>query len=727
VPIEKKLKLIAELDDRKIKRQIASLKKELKGLTIKGQDLSGFSKSTATLKEAAKELRKAIRELKGVSPRNITMAAGMGRSSGIPGVTGRNGASAGFITDLKTGREFKTREAFEKRMSIERHQDQKKALRAAQISNNRIEAAKTKAIHAESQNRRKSLKKELSIRERGTKNIMVATLRQAGVGLPQGRVITEAASSKLEGGFTGLGRGIRRSAYRGLRGMGLGAGATRGVLGAVGNIAGALGVAGAAVGAVGLVANRIAADAAAQRESRQLQAKQRQENTQDLIAGKGLETRIRQQARLNTKGDISAGIGKTVSDLFSLKLGSVFSGASYRAGKLGAQQEEINTQLIETADTRAARDRARALRGSRVTALRGSNLGPTGGEFLTALQNSGATRGFSAEQTLQQFTQARKAVGTNMARTGLGLMQNLTNRTGIGIGEQAKAMEAFTGASRGPGRAVSPKKLEEILKKGVAGGVQASKLDQYLKTTADYVTQTQGFGQVDVSRMTSNIARFSSGFAGGGPVTQQNLNQAQRMQTMLTGESTGMGGLAGIGNLQATQGLMKRTGVTDPAAFLALMRSDVNASPEEIRKTLKRSGATGNDTELLEQSKRFLRDKNATLKSGATMAAGGNELMGQVLSSMERNISFNQQGGMNAAYNGKLSSNPNLPKGPSGIDFKSISNEFKGQQIEFTAGLKVMAEDSVNASENLKALTKQLEVSVKTLEKYNTKIKLRTK
>lgn len=725
--ISKKLKLIPELDDSKIKRQIASLKKDLEGLKIDNQDLSGFNRSANLLKDAAKELRKAVEDLKRVSSSGSRggLNLGGGRGASQAAQSGRELfdpqrgryvrlPTASHVYNQETGKKFKSKEdeqAFiSSRSQMLRQREEREKQKAAD-----------KQIKEEHRMRKAAARKEIAERERSTKNFLVAALRQMGVGIPQGRVITEAASGRLEGGFTGFGRRMHRRAFRGMRKMGIGSGLARGALGLLGAVGGALGIAGAAAGAVGLGAQSLVDYEDQQREVRQLRATRNQEQALSLVQGQGLQANLQRFGRRNAKGEVAGGIAGGVGSLFSLKgAGAILTDAAtfgaagrtsklwsagYESGKLGTQQKEIETLLAENQLGLEANRRVRSLRDARMGALRGGGI--RGGN-LTMLQGAGARNGFSAEETLSQFMQARQFLGNRGAESALPGMQNIFNRTGVDIGAQAQAAETFTGARRGSSTASGVSTTVEVLKRGVAAGLDASKSGKFLQTTADFISQNQGLGQMNVGTVSTNLANLAQGFAGGGPVTTTSLRQAQQLATMQRGESMAGGGLSGVGNLIGLQEALGPNATNEQ--MIAGMRLSSTATVEDTMEALGVDRAT---------AERIVASKQDNQARGLeAIGVGADSILGRAFGAGERGIALEEQLGARRARRGRMGALQDLPD-VGGGEFESRQAEFTVQQEQFTSGLRLMTVETEATKDSMETLKKQIDKAVKSLESYN--------
>ena len=208
--IEKRLKLIAELDDRKIKRQIDQLKKDLESLKFKGEDLSGFSKSASILKDAAKELRDAIQQFSRISPQKINAVAGArvtspggaagGGAGGGGARGGRRGAQVREIFDPEAGggrgRNVRLRDEQQYSPITQRvYKNQQQLLEAERNFRIRMQEdlsrRKEAELRREFQQRERFREQQRRQRERFVRGGLTAAGRQFGLGLPQSRQIVE--------------------------------------------------------------------------------------------------------------------------------------------------------------------------------------------------------------------------------------------------------------------------------------------------------------------------------------------------------------------------------------------------------------------------------------------------------------------------------------------------------------------------------------------------------
>lgn len=741
--IQKKLKLVAELDDRKVKRQIEQLKKDLEGLSLKGQDLSGFTKSANILKDAARELKEAVNQFKRVSPQRINA------------VTGTPGAGQGGVqTPRRQRQQEQVREVFDpearggRGRNVRLRGEQEYSFRTQTVYRNqqqRLEAErrykiKTQEIIAKKEEQAAARRRQRDLQaqeaerrqqERFVRGGLTAAGRQFGIGLPQSRQIVETVGGRLEGGFTGFGRRIGRGAYRGMRRLGMSRGAARGAMGIAGRTGAALGVAGAVIGAGALGVAGYNNFIQAQQERRQLQAQAEQEEAFGLIEGTGLTAAqmrgAREEGQTGFRG-FAAGVGSTMSDLFSLNIGAAVTGESFRRGRLEAGGREVETREAEMRLALEAGNRARAMRDIRFGAMRG---GGVSGQDLTGLQAQGAAQGFGISETLQQFTQARQFLGNRGARRNLQAMQDIFNRTGTSVGAQAQAAEIFTGAQGGQTFDRGQQQTVDILKKGVAAGLDASKTQQFLKTTADYVQQQQGLGDIDVEAISTRLSDFAQGFAGGGDVTETNLRQAQQLAAIQRAESTSMSGLSGIGNITGIQQAFQGAGANlDTGTFLALTNLSQDADEDDIRTILRDSDLGDISEEQREQLiQNIQQSRQDTQARGADLVFGqGNRNLSRFFRGRERGLTTEQQLGAEEAetqraFNRRLrdrgmGAEGQLPEVPRGEELRSRIVEAQQQQATFVQGMEVMATRTNDAAQNMGRLNEELKKVINSFQQY---------
>lgn len=755
--ISKKLKLIAELDDRKIKRQISQLKKDLEGLSLKGQDLSAFNKSANILKDAAKDLKDAVNQFRKISPQRINTVSGGGAGAGTGGVRrpSRQAEQMREVFDpearggrgrrvrLKGMEEYsqETKTVYKDRMQ-RLEAERKYQLETAKKVQEAQERADMRRRKKEEQERQKAERR----RERSIRGGLAAAGRQAGMQMPVARQTAESLGEFLPGGFTGFGRRMRGRAYRGMRGMGLSAGAARGVMGALGTagtIAGGTALAGGAiVGAGALGSSMINENIRTEQEFRATAAGRQQEQAFSLLNQQGLTSAQLAGARQRGESGLSGiagglgnvlsmrGLGAAAISVFNPSAGARQFSQLYQTGRMGAGQNEIETRQTEMRLALAAGGRARSMRDPRFNALRG---GGVTGQQLTAAQMAGADRGFGIQETIDQFTEARQFLGNRGAANNIGAMQNIFNRTGVGVGAQAQAAELLTGTQGGQGYDRSVTQVQEILKKGVAAGLDTSKSGKFLQTTVNYIQQNQGLGDIDVGGVTNRMADFAQGFAGGGPVTGSNLRQAMQLAQMQRTESVSTSGLSGIGNIVGIQQAFQGAGANlDAGTMLALTNLSQDADEDDIRTILRDADLgdiTGEQRENLVG--RVMESRRGTQSRGANIAFGpGNRNLSRFFRGRERGITTEQQIGAEEAERMRslnvglrqrgLGPTGQLAEAPQGAEMASRIAEANQQQAAFVQGMEVMNTRTSDTAANLERLNKEIEKSVRAFRDFQS-------
>ncbi len=315
----------------------------------------------------------------------------------------------------------------------------------------------------------------------------------------------------------------------------------------------------------------------------------------DILQDQGLEGAVRESGRgLNLTSGLTAGAGALGGAALGAKIGAFAGPLGILAGRaiggiaggtlgfLKGGEMEGETRVQETRIALESLQRAKQLRQARVEAFAGG-VAP---ELIDQAQQRGTQFGFGPQETLQQFLSARQFLGGRGAAEGLGQMQEMQRRFGVGVEEQARAAEILGGASRAGTRAGLTQTVD-VLKKGVAAGLDASKASQFLRTTAEFVQTQTGFAQLDTDDIASRLAQSAFQFARGGEVTQTQLEQARMMQETVRNLSGTTEGLAGGLNILGAQETAKQFGL-DPDSFqtLAIARAST-----EGKGALERVGA----------------------------------------------------------------------------------------------------------------------------------------
>lgn len=721
--ITKNLKLKAVLDDQAFRKQIQELKKELGNVDVGGGGggAAGFDRSAKSLSEAAQALRSVVDNL-----RKGTGGGGGGRGGGIGGTSARAkdvatitdevtkntsnrirqyfDAERGKYVNLKPGQTYdremgktfrrdmdheKTKAVFKER---EQKKEQDKSQRQAE-----------KESRNEARRKEQERKKDIGV----AKDIAAAFGSRTGIGLPMARQAADIAGNAAPGLFGRVGgavRGVGGAASALMKtpvGMGLGIGA--GVLGA---------------GLIGI--NAFNSYQTNQRQLRTLEAQASQGSFRSVLAGEGTKGLVEQGGRAEGstgfKG-FAAGVSQTMGDIFSLELTKALTGQSYKTGKLEAGSAEADTRQEETGLAQDSLRRAREMRRMRMDAMRG---GAATGDQLNGVQMMGAMQGFSGEESLQQFLEARQSLGNDAAISLPGLQRRM-NMTGIGVGEQAQAMEMIMGSQRGTSSGTAYTKSLDVLKRGVAAGLDVSKSGKFLQTTADYIRSQQGLGQIDVDTISDRLARSASGF-GGGHVTDTSLRQAAQLQEMLTRESTSKEGFAGLGN---TQNILDVVGNQANAGglLMSLQSTSSNATEGDIQEILTRGGFKG---DAAAAAKQIMAGKQNNLARGLSNFGTGAEAesLKLAIGAQEAGISTEQMLGRERGQAGVLGMTLDEAEariegsGPAGAEVESLAQEYKTQNAAFISGMSLMTSETGRLKNAFGDFMKTLETSRRKLEEY---------
>lgn len=716
--ITKNLKLKAILEDQKLKKQLQELKKELGGFEIGGSTLRDFDKSTKMLNEAANSLKQAMQELKrgsaaigsggGVrkSPTNsqqqserkreireivseVTKNSSGKSQSYFDPTRGRYvNLGKGEVYDQEMGKKFKKEMHHEAaKFQFREKEEEKQRKKSEQAAKKRLkEEAKAKELE-----RRKDVN--------AAKDFITAIGSRTGMGLPMARQMSQSIGSIAPGAVGAAGKA--------LRGVGAFLGTGTGMA-----LSGAAGLAAAPL-LIGGIGNSYLNQT---RQMRSMRAQHENMGTIQMLQGQGLQGLLEDAARKQGSTGFSGfagGVSQFADDLISFSPArwgrsiSSFWGAensSYNQGKIQAGASEAEAVQEEQRLANSALGLSKNLRGIRLSNMRGG----IGGETINALQQLGVEEGFGLEETNRQLAAAKSVMGSYGA-THLPLMQQMLQRTGTSIEDQAIAADTLTGAKRGASYAESMMKNVEILKRGVAAGLDFSKSGKFLKTTADFVQSSMGLGEVNIDAIAKRLSDTASGFAGGGPVTEANLRQAQTLQGQITSESTSMSSFAGIGNIMGIQEALGPN--MSPEQFLAASSLSSNATLEDAMKI------TGGDKEA---AKRLLEAKTGNLGRGLS-AVTDNELLQGYFGAQATGQNFEQFQGRLKAQQGKAGdfNQSNLDQGrPLGKELDSSVVEFRTQQKAFVSGMEIMATETSRVNNNLNEFSKKLQDAVDRLQDY---------
>lgn len=638
--IKKELRLVATLDDSAFKRQIEALKKSMgKEFSFDPQNMAGIKD---VFKDIAKDFSKELKE----ALKNVSI-----------GGRGPGGASRGqddpFIQEAKHKAKLYREQTREQDRMFDKEQRHK-----------------AQEFFKEQRGKEKILMKEAQAADKERKKDLDAS-RDRFEELKKKRAEERLENSRLDRSLTA--RGMRAAGF----GTETARGGARTVEGmfdqSIGRVPPALRIAGgigAALTAPGMLMSDI-------RDIRRLQAQREYAMAQSITQQDVLGGMVEQTGRENLLTRLTGGAQGAVGGALKFGaagaavgagIGSIFGGVGAAPGALiggllgggvgavtgglrGAftsAEEEAKTRREQVQPILQAVARAQALAPQRLELMRGGGVTTAG---ANALQGAGAGMGFTPEETIQQALQARQFLGNR----NIGLLsgfQQMKNITGADVGLQAQTAELFAGAGR-QSMAAGATQTIEVLKKGVAAGMDVSKSSQFLKTTADYIQATTGFGRVDVSQIADRMASLAQGFAGGGEVTQTTLEQARSLQEMMRSESVATGGIAGLGNIVGIQNAFQQTGQQlDTGGLLALQNLSANASKQDVQEVLSKMGVAPDAMEDL--TNRIMQVKQGAAQVGLEAAGlGGGSLLGTALLGRERGITTEQQMGAERALSFK--------------------------------------------------------------------------
>lgn len=316
-------------------------------------------------------------------------------------------------------------------------------------------------------------------------------------------------------------------------------------------------------------------------------------------------------------GPVGTAIGAGIGGLGGAAIGgmSAFMGTSNAVGELSKEQ----VQLLADAESRA-----RSISPLRQQMLAGGGVSR---ETLTDQMKVGARQfGMSAEDTLQAMLTARETLGNQGAAESFNQIMSNQRFLGIGAGTTSQAIETLAGTG-GESRSAAANKQAEVIKKGVAAGLDVSKSGKFLQTTMQYLQSTVGLGRTDTDAATTRLANMAAGL-GGGQVTDTTLQQAQTLAQMLQQESSSIQGIAGAANLSQIQDISSKFGGFGTGTSLALAGLSSNAGEQDILSILaegQRTGEVGKNVDLAQAVKdiQSAKQRDATMDF-MTKIAGGN-------------------------------------------------------------------------------------------------------
>ncbi len=583
--IRKEIKLIASLDTSKIREEMQKLGMSSsqagaaigggKGAGIDSVQVDNFKKAvegfTSTLKDLSKEFQKALGGNKtggiapGVQPGvNDVQSLKEPKSKKIEIFDENRGTykklGKGELYDYDAGKKFKKeedqvafKEAKENRLAEKLHrkeltnqyklsqakeQDSQKLQQKTQQANEKSLAKATKQADVEmakkAQKQIQEEKKAAAVAERAA----IAIAKKEAKEKEKEKKLAEGGGSGGSGSGGGDGgRGEKPNGFK----VGLGAVASLGTAG------------------LGIV---------------QLQRTMLQFHNQrslDTLAGNSAEGTIREQGRAyGTLGSMSgAAAGAATGGLAGMAIGTAIMPVvgTAIAGAIGAIGGGIAGMLAgqsingekEVEKYKVGLDsfqKAQELFGPRMNIMRGGGVDTT---TLSAVQGLGVKQGYTPQETLQHFGQARDNLGNKTTARMLDSLQELQNRTGLGVGSSSQGIETMVGsghisADRGM------QKIQDIMKKGVAQGFDSSRVRDLVEVTNQHLQEQTGLAKLDTSVVSDRLVALAKGFAGNGPLTDIAMSQAAKAAGMERTLSASTSGIAGIGNLTGIQDINKKSG-----------------------------------------------------------------------------------------------------------------------------------------------------------------------
>jgi hypothetical protein len=324
-----------------------------------------------------------------------------------------------------------------------------------------------------------------------------------------------------------------------------------------------------------------------------------------------------------------------------------FLGTSNAVGELSKEE----TQLLSDAELRAL-----AISPMRQQLMAGGGIST--GTMTDQMQVGARGYGMSPQETLQAMLQARQFLGNQGASENFDNIMGNQRFLGIEAGTTAGAIETFAGAG-GTSRAAAGQAQADIIKKGVAAGLDLSKSGKMLQTMDQFVQNAVGFGRLDTDQAGTQVASFAKGFAGGGPVTDIALRQAQNYADVIRQQSSSTQGLAGAANIMGLQEIGASFGGFGIGTLLALAKLQSNPTEEDVLSVLsegQRTGEVSKNADLAsavkqvqklkseDQAALFIEDKLGKNLGGAFLAEERGGTMQDVLGQRRA-----REGGLTAA------------------------------------------------------------------------------
>jgi len=543
--IKKQLTLVASLDDSAFKQQLKQLKKDLgSDFSLGKQDLGEFRKE---LKSAAKEFASALKEaLSGVKLSGSSGAMAVGGSSSKVNVSGYSSLIKND-RDKELAKKLETEARLESRKTQNQEKSFQKEERARKKLEERVANQKLKEEQRVQDQLQKLRDKESQKKDQDTAQRLEEEKRQE-----EERPKIFAKNMAKTGGAIGA--------------------ATYGYL-------------------------KIS-QAMAEREFR---------SVSDLNQGAALEDIARQSGRnefLPKAGGAIAGalggaatgamVGSFLGPLGTLAGGVIGGAGGAIAGAIGASNLAGEVNVAKTKPIQEAFDRARGISPMRLQAMAGTNLGTTG---INTLQTQGTRAGYGPEETLQAFMSAKGALGGKGASEAMDDLLRRQRYLGISAGTGAQAIEAFAGAG-GTSRGSAQNAQSEIIKKGVAAGLDVSKSGKFLQSVSQYVADTAGIGRLNTDDIAQRVALSARGLAGGGDITDTAMQQALDIEQRSRAESMSTEGIAGVGNYVGVQQALGPNATTEQ--MMAALKLSKDAKLEDIQQVV---GVDEETAKKLQQAK----------------------------------------------------------------------------------------------------------------------------
>lgn len=614
--IRKELKLFATLDDSKFRQQLADLKKELgTDLAPNNMDLSDLKRTFSEISASfSKEFQNIIKDLKqqlgkinvdvnapGVQniPREASNAIGETRQT----IKDNSGKSVEIINE-KAIKEFHKDQADSIR-DVEQYRewnDQSLKRSIKQSYQIQQESEKEKiALNKKLEQETKKRAKEEQRAEKEKQKLAAKSIDTlaGGAGSPRGPGGTEEPKEDMSRKLFGYARRVRMAGTVGAIGYGI-SGVTKSYM-----------------------------------EIRQIQAERAYQFAADTVQGRALEGAIRKggrneflpQAAGATGGGLAgaaggaaagAAIGSAILPGIGTVAGGIIGGLGggyfgAKGGQYATSQLWGETRVKEAEPILTALDYARSLRPQRLEAFRGTaqTMGAAGAvSNLNQLQSAGASRMFSPEETIQQFLEARSAFGGQTASKMLGGMQDIYNLTGTNVGQQTQAMDVLTGMGARGNRSYATtgmEKQKQIIQKAVSAGLDISRSGKVLQEVSAFLQSQAGVAPIQESGVTNRLLERARAFAGGGEITNFDINRARTVEEEFRQESRNpqsLGNWAGLLDAKRQSGLQMNF-----VAMSRLLNTSNTASKSQVKSILESSGVQGSEDQINEFIK--VRQKSA--------------------------------------------------------------------------------------------------------------------